>query len=115
MALKDELCDEVAKVFRSTGDTTDGRVVPDVEDLSLGNAAKKFEDAVVLYADMAHRLANQRPYASSLGQRSSGDSHCPSRLIYAAPPGTGGQADAPCTAYAEDVDASFRLRHTNFI
>ncbi len=53
MALRDDLSEEVDKIFRTTWNVRDGRQVPESEDLALGNEAVKLEDAVVLYADMA--------------------------------------------------------------
>ena len=53
MALRDELSEEVDKIFRTTWSVRDGRDVPESEDLALGNEAVKLDDATVLYADMA--------------------------------------------------------------
>lgn len=53
MALKDELIEEVGKIFRVQWTERDGRVVPDAKDVAFANQAVKLEDAVVLYADMA--------------------------------------------------------------
>lgn len=52
MALRKELEDEVGEIFRSSWDERDGTVVPEGEDLTLGNDAVKL-DATVLYADLA--------------------------------------------------------------
>ena len=56
MALKDELSSEVAKIFGDRWEERDGTVVPESEDLTLGNDAVKL-NAVVLYADMADSTA----------------------------------------------------------
>jgi class 3 adenylate cyclase len=53
MALKEELVEQVAKIFREQWKERDGRVVPETEDVALANEAVKLEDAVVLYADMS--------------------------------------------------------------
>jgi len=53
MALKDELTEQVSKIFREQWTERDGRVVPEAEDVALANEAVKLEDAVVLYADMS--------------------------------------------------------------
>ena len=53
MPLRDELSEEVDKIFRTTWDVRDGREVPEAEDVALGNEAVKLEEAVVLYADMS--------------------------------------------------------------
>jgi len=52
MSLADDLEKEVARIFRETWSSRDGRVIPEPEDLKLGNDAVKL-DATVLYADMA--------------------------------------------------------------
>jgi uridylate cyclase len=57
VGLKDDLLAEVSTAFRSTWDVRDGRVVPDTDDLALGNQAVRLEDAVVLYADMSGSTA----------------------------------------------------------
>ncbi|MDP2816633.1 MAG: adenylate/guanylate cyclase domain-containing protein [Rectinemataceae bacterium] len=57
MALKDELIEQVAKIFREQWKERDGRVVPETDDVALANEAVKLEDAVVLYADMSGSTA----------------------------------------------------------
>ncbi len=52
MGLKDDLQTEVGDIFGGKWTQRDGRVVPDPEDLALGNDAVELE-AAVLYADMA--------------------------------------------------------------
>ena len=52
MALKEELREIVAKIFKEQWSKRDGNVVPEPEDLGLGNDAVDL-DATVLYADMA--------------------------------------------------------------
>lgn len=52
MALKEELEEAVAKIFRETWTERDGQDVPLPEDLKLGNDAVNL-DATVLYADMS--------------------------------------------------------------
>jgi class 3 adenylate cyclase len=52
MALKEELETAVAAIFRESWAVRDGRVVPDVDNLRLGNDAITL-NATVLYADMA--------------------------------------------------------------
>jgi class 3 adenylate cyclase len=53
MAPKDELIEQVSKIFREQWTERDGRVVPEAEDVALANEGVKLEDAVVLYADMS--------------------------------------------------------------
>lgn len=50
-SLQEELRKQIKKVFREVWSERDGEVVPDPEDLGLGNDAVKL-DATVLYADM---------------------------------------------------------------
>jgi len=52
MPLKTDLKRDVKKIFASKWEEREGRVVPEPEDLSLGNDAVEL-DAAVLYADMA--------------------------------------------------------------
>jgi len=52
MALKDDLENEVATIFRATWSKRDGYVVPESDDLQLGNDGVKLS-AAVMYADMA--------------------------------------------------------------
>lgn len=51
MGLREELERDVSKIFRDSWSTRDGYVVPESEDLKLGNDAVKLS-ATVLYADM---------------------------------------------------------------
>ena len=51
MSLGDDLNSEVKKILRETWTTRQGRVVPDPEDLGLGNDAVLL-DGTVLYADL---------------------------------------------------------------
>jgi len=53
MALLDELKGEVKKIFGESWQTRDGQVVPDPENLKLGNDAVEFSRATVLYADLS--------------------------------------------------------------
>lgn len=52
MALKEELESAVQKILRDQWQTRNGRVVPELTDLLLGNDGISLE-ATVLYADMA--------------------------------------------------------------
>lgn len=62
MSLSDELSEAVDAIFRRPWSVRDGREVPEAEDLTLGNDAVRFEDAVVLYADMAKSTALVNAY-----------------------------------------------------
>lgn len=69
MGLKEDLVDEVAAIFRDKWTERDGEVVPEPEDLALGNDAVKL-DATVLYADMcgSTKLVDSRraPFAAEI-------------------------------------------------
>lgn len=56
MSLGDELITEVKKIFRERWTSRDGQVVPESEDLKLGNDAVKL-DGTVLYADLSASTA----------------------------------------------------------
>ena len=51
MSLVDDLQAEVKKIFREAWTSRDGQVVPEPEDIKLGNDAVKL-DGTVLYADL---------------------------------------------------------------
>lgn len=53
MSLGEDLKSQVAKIFKTSWDKRDGRVVPSPEDLQLGNDAVEFDRATVLYADLS--------------------------------------------------------------
>lgn len=53
MGLKDDLWSEISSTLSSRWADRDGRVVPEAEDVTLGNQAVKLDEAVVLYADMS--------------------------------------------------------------
>ena len=57
MALKEDLQNEVAKIFRDQWTTRKGQVVPEPTDLKLSNDAVEFEQATVLYADLSGSTA----------------------------------------------------------
>ena len=61
MALKEELEAAVEKIYRESWSSREGRVVPDPEDIRLGNDAVKLE-GTVLYADMtaSTKLVDQK-------------------------------------------------------
>jgi class 3 adenylate cyclase len=53
MAFKDELTEEVRRIFRETWSTRKGQVVPEPSDLKMANDAIEFDRATVLYADLS--------------------------------------------------------------
>ena len=57
MSLKDELIEQVGKIFRTTWAERDGRVVPEADDVAFANEAVKLDDATVLYADLSGSTA----------------------------------------------------------
>lgn len=57
MALADEIKAEVEKIFKTQWTSRGGQVVPEPEDIKLGNEAVEFNRATVLYADLAGSTA----------------------------------------------------------
>lgn len=57
MGLKEDLETDVRDIFNAQWSTRDGTVVPEADDIRLGNDAVKFIEAVVLYADLAGSTA----------------------------------------------------------
>ena len=57
MALKDDIVAETKAIFGTSWNTREGKVVPEPEDIKLGNDAVTFEEAAVLYADLADSTA----------------------------------------------------------
>jgi hypothetical protein len=53
MGLKEDLTADVKDIFATRWQTRSGSVIPEAEDVGLGNDAVKFDQAVVLYADLA--------------------------------------------------------------
>lgn len=53
MGFKEDLTIEVREIFATKFETRKGNVVPEAEDISLGNDAVTFDEAAVLYADLA--------------------------------------------------------------
>jgi class 3 adenylate cyclase len=54
MGLKEELSEEVGKIFSTRWNVTDATVVPESDSVTFANVAKRLEDAVVLYADLSY-------------------------------------------------------------
>ena len=53
MGLENDLQSEVKEIFATSFSSRKGTVVPEAEDVQLGNDAVMFNEAVVLYADLA--------------------------------------------------------------
>jgi class 3 adenylate cyclase len=53
MSLIEELTERASDIFSSQWDARDGQVVPDPDDVTLGNEAVEFEEAAILYADLS--------------------------------------------------------------
>jgi len=81
MALKEDLESEVKKIFREQWTTTNGTVVPESEDLVLGNEAKVIE-GTVLYADLSGSTemvdGHKRHFAAEIYKTYL---HCAAKLI----------------------------------
>lgn len=84
MALKEDLQTDVRKTLATSWQSRKGYVVPDPEDVKLGNDAVTFEEAAVLYADLAEstELVNGRPPAFAAKVYKS-FLHCASKIIRA--------------------------------
>jgi class 3 adenylate cyclase len=65
--LGDDLKEEVREIFKTSWTKRDGRVVPDREDIQLGNDAVEFGNATVLYADLtgSTELVNDKSWSFS--------------------------------------------------
>jgi class 3 adenylate cyclase len=57
MSLSDSLRNEVEAIFKAQWQKRTGRVVPEPEDLALGNEAVEFDRASILYADLSGSTA----------------------------------------------------------
>ena len=57
MSLADDLATQVKKIFKDSWETRDGQVVPEPENLKLGNDAVEFKRATILYADLSGSTA----------------------------------------------------------
>ena len=57
MGLREELQSEVKDIFATRWSTRDGNVVPEAEDVALGNDSVKFDEVAILYADLAESTA----------------------------------------------------------
>src|SRR5689334_18513162 len=57
MGLKEDLGSDVKDIFATRWSTRNGTIVPAAEDVALGNDAVKFDEVVVLYADLAESTA----------------------------------------------------------
>jgi class 3 adenylate cyclase len=81
MGLKGDLTTDVRKIFRDQWSTREGRKVPDVEDVQLGNDAVEI-DATVLYADLAGstKLVDSLPW-SFAAEVYKTYLHCASKII----------------------------------
>ena len=82
MALKDELTSAVRKIFADQWTTRDGRVVPESDDLGLGNDAVKL-DGTVLYADLsASTVLVDTQTAMFAGEVYKSYLHCAAQIIH---------------------------------
>ena len=84
MSTTDDLPSEVQRIFTTNWKTRAGYVVPEAEALNLGNDAVSFDEAVVLYADLAGStdLVNEQPdwFAAEVYKAYL---HCASKIIRA--------------------------------
>jgi len=57
MTLKNDIADQVKGIFAETWTKTKATVVPEPGKLALGNDARTFDSATILYADLAGSTA----------------------------------------------------------
>jgi len=62
MSLATDLFGEVDEILRKNWNTRQGQVVPESDDIVLGNEAVMFDDAVVIYADLKSSTAMVNAY-----------------------------------------------------
>src|SRR5262245_52750779 len=81
MAFADDLRKKVKEIFAAQWKTRDGNVVPEAEDVGLGNDAVKLE-GTVLYADLADSTAMvDKETASFAAEVYKTYLHCASKVI----------------------------------
>jgi class 3 adenylate cyclase len=82
MGLKEDLEGETKSIFATVWKTRDGRVVPEPEDVKLGNDAVTFDEAVVLYADLAESTQLVNTHTSGFAAEVyKSYLHCASKII----------------------------------
>jgi class 3 adenylate cyclase len=82
MGLKDDLDADVKDIFATRWDTRSGYVVPEAEDVGLGNDAVKFDEAAVLYADLAESTALVNEHSDSFAAEIyKAFLHCASKIV----------------------------------
>lgn len=81
MGLREDLEDAIVDIFATNWEARDGRVVPEADDVQLGNEAVKL-DATVLYADLAEStelVNNHKPEFAAEAYKAY--VHCASKVI----------------------------------
>ena len=82
MGLKEDLAAEVQDIFATRWNTRKGYVIPEAEDVGLGNDAVKFEEAAVLYADLAESTALVNEHSDSFAAEVyKAFLHCASKIV----------------------------------
>src|SRR5690348_6312256 len=82
MALADDLIEAVRDIARAQWSTTDGKVVPESENLGLGNVGVNL-DAVMLYADLADSTEMVAQSITIAAEVFKAFLHCSSKIILA--------------------------------
>ena len=82
MGLKEDLNADVKDIFATRWSTRKGYVVPEAEEVGLGNDAVRFDEAAVLYADLAEStaLVNEQT-ASFAAEVYKAFLHCASKIV----------------------------------
>ena len=75
------IAEELTEILRTRWEERDGRIVPEAEDVTLGNDAVKL-DATVLYADLADSTELVKTYSSTFAAEVyKSYLHCAARVI----------------------------------
>jgi class 3 adenylate cyclase len=82
MGLKEDLTGDVRDIFATSWSTRTGYVVPEAEDVGLGNDAIRSDEAAVLYADLAESTALVNEHSDSFAAEVyKAFLHCASKIV----------------------------------
>src|SRR5438445_11044843 len=82
MGLKDDLLSDVSDIFATRWSTRKGNIVPEAEDVGLDNDAVKFDEAAILYADLAESTTLVNDHSDSFAAEVyKAFLHCASKIV----------------------------------
>src|SRR5687767_2695109 len=82
MGLNEELQSEVKDIFATRWSARDGNVVPEAEDVGLGNDSVRFDEVAILYADLAESTALVGEHSDSFAAEVyKAFLHCASKIV----------------------------------